>query len=100
MMRQRTQLFKRLEVAEAMQAFISHHPSGIEELRTKLERVEADLAVAQKVVANRVETLKLVEGEKGAIWAKADQLKEKMRGYGGQVQRDGVGELSIKERGG
>ncbi|RVW75676.1 hypothetical protein CK203_055230 [Vitis vinifera] len=33
MMRTREQLFKWLEVAKAMWAFISHHPSGIEEMR-------------------------------------------------------------------
>ena len=38
------QLFKRLEVAEAMYAFISHHPGGIEELHSQLEKVEAELA--------------------------------------------------------
>lgn len=65
MMRQRTQLFKRLEVAEGMQAFISHRLGGREELCTKLERVKADLAAAQKAVVDRIETLKLVEGEKG-----------------------------------
>lgn len=77
MMRQRTQLFKWLEVAEAMQAFISHHPGDIEELRAKLERVEADLAAAQKAIADKAEMLKLVEGEKGTIRAEADRLKEK-----------------------
>ena len=77
MMRQHAQLFKRLEVVEAMQAFISHHPGDIEESRAKLERVEADLVAAQKVVADGAKTLKLVEGEKRAIRAEADRLKEK-----------------------
>ncbi|RVW85540.1 hypothetical protein CK203_044086 [Vitis vinifera] len=40
MMRTRKQLFKRLKVAEAMRAFISQHPGGIEELRAQLEKVE------------------------------------------------------------
>ena len=52
MMRQRAQLFKRLEVVEAMRAFISHHLGDIEVLRAKLERVEADLVAAQKAVAD------------------------------------------------
>ena len=38
------QLFKRLEVAEAMRAFISHHPGGVEEMRSRLEKAEAELA--------------------------------------------------------
>nr|CAN72789.1 hypothetical protein VITISV_025818 [Vitis vinifera] len=46
MMRTHAQLFKRLEVAEAMRAFISHHPGDIEEMRLKLEMVENDLAAA------------------------------------------------------
>ena len=46
MMHTREQLFKRLEVAEAMRAFISHHPGGIEELLSRLEKVEAKLVVA------------------------------------------------------
>lgn len=77
MMRQRTQLFKLLEVAEAMQAFISHRLGDREELCAKLEQVKADLAAAQKAVADRAETLKLVEGEKGTICAEVDWLKEK-----------------------
>ena len=59
-----------------MRAFISYHPGDIEEMRSKLERVEADLAAAQKVVADGAEMLKLDEGEKGVIRVEADQLKE------------------------
>ena len=77
MMRQRAQLFKRLEVVEAMRAFISHHLGDIEVLRAKLGRVEADLVAAQKAVADGAKTLKLVEKEKRAIRAEADRLKEK-----------------------
>lgn len=71
------QLFKRLEVADAMQAFISNHQGSFEEMRSKLERVEADLAAGQKAVVDRTEMLRLVEGEKEAIRAKTDRLKEK-----------------------
>lgn len=46
MMQQSAQLFKQLEVAEAMHAFIFHRLDGNEELHVKLERVEADLAAA------------------------------------------------------
>ena len=63
MMRTRAQLFKRLEVAEAMRAFISHHPSDIKEMRSKLERVEIDLVAAQKVMADKAEKLKLAKRE-------------------------------------
>ena len=67
MMRTHAQFFKWLEVAEAMQTFISHHSGGIEEMRLKLKRMESDLAAAQKAIANRVKMLKLVEGEKGYL---------------------------------
>ena len=85
MMRTCEQLFKWLEVAEAMRAFISHHPGGIEEMRSLLERVEADLATAQKAVADGAEMIKLAEEEKGAIRVEADQLKEEKEALEGQV---------------
>lgn len=62
MMWQHAQLFKWLEVAEAMRTFISHHPNDIEEMHSKLERVEADLATAQKAVVDGAEMLRLAEG--------------------------------------
>ena len=86
MMYTREQLFKRLEVAEAMWAFISHHPGDIEEMHSKLERVEADLATAQKVVADGTEMLKLAKGEKWAIWAEGDQLKREKEALKAQVK--------------
>lgn len=77
MVHQHALLFKRLEVTEAMRTFISHRMSGGEELHTRLERTENDLATTQKTAAERVEALKLVEGEKEAIRVEADKLKEK-----------------------
>ena len=72
MMHTREQLFKLLEVAKAMRAFISHHLGGIEELRSRLEKVEAELVAAQKVVADEAEQLSQAEEEKGAVRAEAD----------------------------
>ena len=46
LMRQRTLLFERLEVAEALRAFITHRVGSGEELYIKLEQVEGDLAAA------------------------------------------------------
>lgn len=60
-----------------MRVFISHRLGDNKELRAKLERVEANLAVAHKAFADGTETLKLAEGEKRAIRAEADRLKEK-----------------------
>ena len=89
MMRTREQLFKRLEVAEAMCAFISQHSGGIEELRTRLEKVEAELAAARKVVANGTEQLSRAEKEKGAIRAEADMLRKEKEVLEGQVSEAG-----------
>ena len=76
MMHTREQLFKRLEVAEAMRAFISHHPGGIEELRSRLEKMEAKLVVAQKAVVDGAEKLSRAEEEMGVVRAEVDMLKE------------------------
>ena len=46
-------------------------------MRSKLERVEADLAAAQKAIADGTEMLKLAKRKKEAIQVEVDQLKEK-----------------------
>ena len=89
MMRTREQLFKRLEVAEAMRAFISQHRGGIEEPRTRLEKVEAELAAARKAVADGTEQLSRAEEEKVAIRAEADMLRKEKEVLEGQVSEAG-----------
>ena len=84
-MRTREQLFKRLEVVEAMRAFISQYPGGIEELRARLEKVETELAAAQKAVADGTEQLSRVEEEKEATRAETDILKKEKQALEGQV---------------
>ena len=74
MMRSREQLFERLNVAEAMRAYISQHPGDVCELRAQLEKVEAELASARKVVSNGAEWLCQVEGERKTIRAEVDSL--------------------------
>lgn len=59
-----------------MRAFITQLVSGTEKLYARLERVESDLAAAQKVAADGVEALKPVEEEKEAICAESERLKE------------------------
>ncbi|KAL6332099.1 hypothetical protein AAG906_020780 [Vitis piasezkii] len=76
MMRTREQLFKRLEVVEAMRAFISQYLDNIEELRSRMEKVEAKLAAARKAMADGTEQLSQAEKEKGAIRAEAHTLKK------------------------
>lgn len=75
LIRQRDILFKRLEVAESMRAFISHRMSSIEELYAKLEQVKSDLVAAQKAATDGAEALKMAEGEKEAAQAKAERMK-------------------------
>ena len=53
--------------------------SGCEELHTKLERVESDLTVIQKVAVEGAEALKLADGEKEAIRAEVDKLRNEGR---------------------
>ncbi|RVW99507.1 hypothetical protein CK203_021370 [Vitis vinifera] len=96
MMRTREQLFKRLQVAEAMRAFISQHPGGVEELRAQLKKVEAKLATAQKVVADGSEQLCRVEGEKEVIRAETDILKKEKEALEGQVNEVGREILQLK----
>lgn len=78
MVRQHALFFKRLEVAEAMRAFISHHLGSSEEMRARLKQVETDLVATQKAVVKGAEALKLTEeeGERRTIRAEADKLKE------------------------
>ena len=59
-----------------MQAFVSHRLGGGEELHARLKRVETDLSIAQKVVAEGVKALKLADGERKTIRAKVDKLKK------------------------
>ena len=96
-MRTREQLFKRLEVAEAMRAFISHHLGGIEELRSQLEKAEAELAAAQKAMADGAKQLSRTEEEKGVVRAKADTLKKENEALEGQVNEVGQENLQLKK---
>ena len=59
-----------------MRAFISHRLGGGEDLCTRLERVENDLTVARKVVAEGAKALKLAEWERETFWVEADKLKK------------------------
>ena len=86
MMHMREQLFKQLEVAEAMRAFISHHLGDVEEMRSRLKKVEAELATAQKVVADGAEKLSQAEEEKGAVRAKVNLLKREKGALEGQIK--------------
>ena len=90
------QLFKRLEVAEVARAFISHHPSGIEKLHSRLEKVEAELAVAQKAIEDGAEKLSRAEEEKGVIRAEADMLKKEKEALADQVNRVKQESLQLK----
>ena len=79
MMRLHEQLFERLKVAEAMRAFISQPPGGVDKLGAQLEKIEAELAFAQEAVSDGAERLCRVEEEREAIRAEADSLRKKKK---------------------
>ena len=89
MMRSREQLFERLKVEEAMRAYISQHPGGVDELRAQLEKIDAKLASARKAVSDGAEQLCQVEGERETIQAEADSLKKEKEALEGQVNEAG-----------
>ena len=97
MMHTREQLFKWMEVAEAMRAFISHHPGDIEELRSRLEKVEAELATVKKAGMDGAKKLSRAKKEKGVIRAEADTLKEEKEALEGQVKRVEQENLQLKK---
>ena len=73
MMHTHEHLFKRLEVVEAMCAFISYHLGGVEELRSRLEE------------------------EKGFIRAEADTLKREKEALEGQFNGVEQENLQLKK---
>ena len=79
-----------------MLAFISHHPGGIEKLRSRLEKVETELAAAQKAVVDGADQLSRAEEEKGVIRAEADTLKREKEALEGQVNGAEQENLQLK----
>nr|CAN68572.1 hypothetical protein VITISV_023885 [Vitis vinifera] len=61
LMRQRSSLLKRLEVAESMLAFLTRQIDNNEELRVQLVRVESELIAVRKVIADAKKLLKELE---------------------------------------
>ena len=96
MMRSREQLFERLKVAEAMRAYISQHPGGVDELRAQLEKVEAELASARKAVSDGAERLYQVEGDREVIRVEADSLKKEKEALEGQINEAGQENLQLR----
>lgn len=62
-----------------MWTFISHRMSNGEKLRAKLERAESNLVAAQKAAVEKVEALKLAEGEKETIRIETNKLGKEGR---------------------
>lgn len=58
MVQQRELFSDLLRVVDHMKAFVSHHMGDEEELRSRLEQSEANLAAAQKIVAENAEALR------------------------------------------
>ena len=57
-----------------MKAFITQRMDRSEELHSKLKLAESELAIAPKVVDERVESLRKVEEERKTVNAEARQL--------------------------
>lgn len=70
-MRQRTLLFKLLEVVEAMRVFITQQMDNSEELHSKPKLAESELTTTQKTVDEGAKSLRKVEGEGEVVNAKA-----------------------------
>lgn len=60
-----------------MRAFLTQQLDNNEELRTQLEQVESELAVAQKAITNGGRLLKESEEEKETMKAEVWQMKDK-----------------------
>lgn len=74
-MLQNAQLFKQLEAAKTMRAYIAHNMDDKEELRVGLEAADA-----QKVIDEGVKLLKKTENVKEAVKAEARRLVKKRDG--------------------
>ena len=76
-MRQRAQLFKRLEATETMRTYITHNMDNSEELCANLESVEDKLIAALKIIDEWAKLRRKAEEEKEAVKAEACWLAEK-----------------------
>lgn len=73
-MQQHTLLFKLLEAAETMRAYITHNMDDSEELRARLKSLGAELAAARKIVDEGAELLRNEENGREAVEAEARWL--------------------------
>ena len=96
MMRSREQLVEWLRVAEAIRAFISQHPGGVDKLHAQLEKIEAELASARKAASDGAERLCQVERERKAIRAETDSLRKDKEALEGQVNETGQENLQLR----
>lgn len=75
---QRRRLFTDLlRASDHMKAFVSHRIDGEEELRQRLERSKANLAVAQRNALEKTEALRRVEEDKEAFQIKLAEAKSR-----------------------
>lgn len=79
LMRQRALLFKWLEVAETMRAYIAHNIDDNEELQAKMETVEGKLVVTRQIIDEEVELLRKAEEGKEVAEAEARRLAEEKK---------------------
>lgn len=65
-----------MEAVETMKMYIAHNMDDNEELRAKLEMIEGELTVAQKLVDERVGLLRKIEEGKEATKVEARRMAE------------------------
>lgn len=75
MVQQRELFSDLLRVVDHMKAFVSHRMGGEEELRSRLEQSEANLAAAQKIAAENAEALRRSQEDKEALQIELEEAK-------------------------
>lgn len=76
LIRQRTQFFYRLKVAETMRAFMAHNMDGSDDLRARLETKKSEVVATRKLVEEGIGLLRRAEEENEAAQAETCWLAE------------------------
>lgn len=77
MVQQRELFSDLLRVVDHMKAFVSYRMGGEEELRSRLEQSEANLAAAQKIAAENAEALRRSQEDKEALQIELEEAKNR-----------------------
>lgn len=82
MVQQRELFSDLLRIVDHMKVFVSHHMGGKEELRSRLEQSEANLAAAQKITAENAEALRRSQEDKEALQIELEEAKNREKAIG------------------